>query len=71
MDKALFANATFTDNTMSQKQATGWGAGVDRWLTSALRWELEWSQTEFKRGLASCSQLAAEKVLLSRVQLAF
>jgi phosphate-selective porin OprO/OprP len=61
---------TFADSTKSASKATGWGVGLNWYLSRNVRSDLDYEQTYFDGGATSGSR-ATEKVFFTRLQLKF
>ena len=57
----------------SASKATSWGGGVNWYLNKNVKLSLDYEQTRFRNGSAKAGNVTAqsEKIIFSRVQLAF
>lgn len=69
IDDAAFRDG-FADPTKSAREAREWAVGANWYLNTNVKFVLDYSSTDFKGGAARGDR-ATERVILSRVQLAF
>jgi phosphate-selective porin OprO and OprP len=73
VDDATFAGGaqSFADPNAAASDAQAWSVGVNWYLNRHLKWAFDYEQTRFDGGAASGADRPDEKVVFSRLQIAF